>query len=162
MPLITRASKGSELEYTEVDGNFLYLYNHSNLENRLILLAHPQYSLTSHTHSMSQISGTGAFSVTGHTHDQYSLTSHTHSMSQISGTGAFSVTSHTHDTRYYQQSEIDLSLAGKSSTAHTHPQYATTAFALTLQPLTGGLSSQRPINPRDFEQFCDITLDKIL
>jgi hypothetical protein len=147
MALIKRIPKGSALTHLEMDNNLDFLHDHSNLFNREELDAHSQYSLTSHVYSMSDISGTGA----------YSVTSHSHSMSDISGTGDYSLSGHLHDDRYYTETEIDTTFLGYSLTSHEHTQYALSAYT---QYLSGGLSSNRPISPRDYEIYCDVTINK--
>jgi len=66
MPIITRSGKGSPLTHAELDGNFQYIQDHSNLENLLDITGHPQYTLTADM-------------------TRYSVTSHTHPYLPLSG-----------------------------------------------------------------------------
>lgn len=87
---------------------------------------HSQYSLTGHTHVISNVTGLQSAldgkSDTGHTHSQYALNSN--------------LTGHTSDNTIHfkmsgititesQVSGLTASLAGKSGTGHTHSQYLT-------------------------------------
>lgn len=79
MPITLRSAKGSPLTHDELDGNFSYIQDHSNLENLLDITSHPQYTLTadmtrysvtSHTHPYLPLSGgtvTGGTTFAGHT-----------------------------------------------------------------------------------------------
>jgi len=91
MAIITRIGKGSPLTHAELDGNFQYIQDHSNLENLLDITGHPQYTLTADM-------------------TRYSVTSHTHPYLPLSGgtvTGDTVVNAELLADRVYIYSEED-------------------------------------------------------
>lgn len=91
MPITLRSTKGTPLTHTELDGNFLYIQDHSNLENLLDITSHPQYTLTADM-------------------TRYSVTSHTHSYLPLSGgtvTGDTVINAELLADRVYVYSEED-------------------------------------------------------
>lgn len=77
------------------------------------------------------------FSKVGHTHTKADITdfAHTHDdryyqKSEVdSKLNGKSNTGHTHDDRYYTESEMNTKLAGKSDTSHSHTTHLTTEIA---------------------------------
>jgi len=138
MPIITRTGKGSPLTHAELDGNFQYIQDHSNLENLLAITGHPQYTLTadmtrysvtSHTHLYLPLSGG---TVTGKTYFTGGLSATT-----LSGDGSALVALTADDTdRFNAKLPQEYSLTG-----HTHNYLPLSGGTLTGETyFTDGLS----------------------
>lgn len=107
-----------------------------------------QFSVSSHSHNKTDITGLPTVATTGKYTDlsniptSFTPSTHSHAWGEVTGKpSTFSPSSHTHDDRYFTESEVTSKLAGKSDTGHKHAVADITGLQTNLTSMQGEIDS---------------------